>query len=256
MIDIRYIRTSTLLIRWGERYILTDPWFAMQMRGLPVFVRPCVSPKKLPPLHLVLVSHLHPDHFDRSAMRRLSQPCGTLVGPPGLQKAAAGAKCDEMVELMNMQTYESDGFKVTAFVVEHSGYENGYVVEHEGESIVFAGDAKYTGVFSQIGKMVRPNVAILPVGGTEIIGRRIVMNPADALRAGLDLGAKTIVPSHTGGEWMSVPPLSRHPGRAEHLIYEAENTPGAPTIAALQPGESARILPSGKVARIDWNEEG
>jgi L-ascorbate metabolism protein UlaG (beta-lactamase superfamily) len=255
-IRVQYIRTSMLLLHMDGLCVLTDPWFAMHMRGLPVFVKPCCEPDGLCRLDVVLVSHLHPDHFDPKALSKLSCECPLLVGPPGIKKKAGGLPFAEVIEIADGDRIERDGFSICAFSVEHSGYENAYLVERNGMSLLFAGDAKYSDVFSRIGKEHQPLVALLPVGGTQVFGRRIVMGPEDALKAGNDLGAKVVVPIHHGGEWMSVPPLSRHPGRASHLSWLAESSNAPFTVAALEPGEQTWIDAAGKTYTIEETNEG
>lgn len=245
MIDIQYIRTSTLLLKWDGLVVLTDPWFAMHMRGLPVFVRPCVKAEELPLLDLVMVSHLHPDHFDRKAMSKLSTPCKLLVGPPGVEKGKDRFQAARIEVMTDGQVLTEQEFTVRAFSVEHSGYENAYLVERKDMSLFFAGDAKYCESFKRIGEQFSPTVSLLPVGGTEILGRRIVMNPEDALCAAKELGTKVVIPIHIGGEWMSVPPLSRHPGRAEQLVELAGDL--EIQVVALKPGECATIDEKGRV---------
>ena len=249
MIDIQYIRTSMLLLRWGGLNVLTDPWFAMQMRGLPVFVRPCVTPEELPPLDLVLVSHLHPDHFDRRAMARLRHRCRAIVGPPQLRGEVGDMPVDRREFLEDGQRVDVAGLSVTAWSVEHSGYENAYLVRRGRASLLFAGDANYSPVFSAIGRAHPPTVSLLPVGGTLIMGRRIVMGPQDALAAATDLRTRVVVPIHAGGEWMSVPPLSRHPGRPKQLAALAASR-GVPfEVAPLEPGQHVQVSEDGEIAR-------
>ncbi len=247
MIEIQYIRTSTLLLKWDGMHLLTDPWFAMHMRGLPVFVKPCIRADKLPALDLVLTSHLHPDHFDKKAMSKLSTPCKLLVGPPGVEKGKERFQAARIEIMTDGQVVKEPEFTVRAFSVEHSGYENAYLVERNGMSLLFAGDARYCDSFEKIGKEFTPTVSLLPVGGTEILGRRIVMNPADALCAAKELGTKVVIPIHIGGEWMSVPPLSRHPGRAERLVELAKDSDIQ--VVALKPGECTTIDDNGQVER-------
>jgi L-ascorbate metabolism protein UlaG (beta-lactamase superfamily) len=249
MLDIQYIRAATLLIEWDGLKILTDPWFARRMRGLPVYVRPCLDPEDLPPLDLILVSHFHPDHFDAEALCRLRHPCRLIVGLPGLAARCRDVPHERVLMPTPGEVVCEAEFTVRAFAVEHSGPENAYLVERRGQSLLFAGDARYTPVFREIGQAYQPTVALLPIGGTEILGRRIVMNPADALQAAMDLRAQVLVPIHLGGEWMSVPPLSRHPGRAADLVALAEARGAALTVAPLVPGERVTVDAGG---RVQW----
>lgn len=248
MIQLQYIRTSTLLLRWNGLTVLTDPWFAMQMRGLPVFVRPCVRPRDLPRLDLVLVSHTHPDHFDRRAMSRLAHRCQVLVGPPQLRGKVRDLPVDRRLFLSHGEQARVPGFTVTAYSVQHSGYENAYLLERDGESLLFAGDANFSPMFQAIGQAHAPQVSLLPVGGTIALGRRIVMGPEDALAAAICLQTQVVIPTHMGGEWMSVPPLSLHPGRAHHLAALARRAGAKFEVAALRPGQSVTVE-QGRVCR-------
>lgn len=79
--SIFFIGTATVLIRYGGFTILTDPNFlhkGEQVRlgyGLRSTRRtePALGIGELPPLDLVVLSHLHEDHFDRVAERRLDR---------------------------------------------------------------------------------------------------------------------------------------------------------------------------------------
>ena len=247
MIEIRTLRASTCLLQWDGKTILTDPWFAGHMRGLPVFVRPCLSPEQLPPLDLVLVSHTHSDHFDRRAMTRLRFPCRRLIGPPQIAARAQGLNVEHLRIMRDGDALAVDDWRIHAYRVEHSGYENAYVVTHHGLSLLFAGDARYSDVFVRIGQNHRPQASLLPVGGTQILERRIVMDPADALRAATDLQTSTVVPIHPGGEWLSVPPLSRHPGRTAHLADLAARANAPFTVVATKPGDTVRVDENGRL---------
>lgn len=236
-IRIRYVRASCVWIEWGGAHILTDPWFAPRMRGLPVFVRPCVRPGELPPLDLVLASHYHPDHFDRRAMRELRHEVARLVVPPPPPGVFDGVRANRIDLLGDGSVFEDGEFTIRAFRVLHSGFELGYLIERLGQSVFFGGDARYTDVFARIGAVHRVDIALLPCGGTEIVGRRIVMNPLDCVQAALDLRCRSLVPIHEGGEWMSVPPLSRHPGRAAHVADFATRLDAPFRTVVIRPGE-------------------
>jgi len=251
MIEIRYLRAATVLIRWDGLTLLTDPWFARRMRGLPVFVRPCLTPAELPALDLVLVSHLHPAHFARRALSRLAAPCKLLVGPPALAKKLTGVRHERFVALGDGQRISESDYRITAFAVEHSGYENAYLVERGESSLLCAGDARYSPVFRRIAAQCKPLVSLLPVGGTEILGRRIVMDPADAWQAATDLGTKVTVPIHPGGEWLSGPPLSRHPGRAARLAELARECGSTFAVGVLAPGERGAADLAGRWHPLD-----
>ena len=66
-----------------------------------------------------------------------------------------------------------------------------------GTTLFFGGDTKYHHGFPDIGRRFRIDVAMLPVGGSLVLGRRIVMTPAQALQAAVELGCRTVIPIGT-----------------------------------------------------------
>ncbi len=84
-----FIGTATTLIRYGELTILTDPNFLHQGqraylgRGLTAkrLTEPALSIEELPPLDAVVLSHLHGDHWDRTAQRGLDHELPVLTTP-------------------------------------------------------------------------------------------------------------------------------------------------------------------------------
>jgi L-ascorbate metabolism protein UlaG (beta-lactamase superfamily) len=107
--------------------------------------------------------------------------------------------------------------------------------------VFFGGDARLDpDVLRRVKEGLAPiRVALLPVGGTRIFGRRTVMGPGDAERAADLLGAERVVPIHEGGIWLSVPPASLHRGRAHHLARAFDRRGEAGRVVVLREGESA-----------------
>ncbi|MFH1464518.1 MAG: MBL fold metallo-hydrolase [Pseudomonadota bacterium] len=236
------IRCSTVLLEWQGRRWLTDPWFGMRMRGLPVFRHPGLAPEALGALDALLVSHLHPDHFEPAAVARLRPRPPRIVAPPGAGRARAMAPFrDALVELSPWRSLDLDA-DATLWAVPgpHTGpgpEEVNYVLDLPGFGrVFFGGDARFHGpTLAAVAARFAPfRLALLPVGGTRILGRRTVMAPADAWRAARLLEADITVPLHEGGLWPSVPPLSLHPGRAVHLaaIAARAGTPGQVVVLA------------------------
>ena len=79
--SIFFVGTATVLIRYAGFTILTDPNFLHAgdhvHLGYGLFSRrrtdPAMEIEDLPPLDLILLSHMHGDHFDRVAERRLNK---------------------------------------------------------------------------------------------------------------------------------------------------------------------------------------
>jgi len=79
--SIFFVGTATVMIRYAGFTILTDPNFlhagdhvhlgyGLTSRRV---TNPAVEIEDLPPLDFVLLSHLHGDHFDRVAERKLNK---------------------------------------------------------------------------------------------------------------------------------------------------------------------------------------
>jgi len=235
------IRCSTLLLQWGGQAVLTDPWFGMHVRGLPCLQRPGVRIADLPSIDAALVSHLHPDHFSRKALRDLA-PAMVLV-PPGTSAKLRGQQ-PRWHELNPGDSVTVGDVAISAVRGPHTlpgPEEINFVLTYPGlGNVFFGGDARLDG---QVLRHARERhgpfrLALLPVGGTRICGRRTVMSPRDAADAADLLDAQTVVPIHEGGIWVSVPPLSLHPGRARHLVQIFERRGQPRRAVVLKPGES------------------
>jgi len=245
---VTMIRCSTLLLSWGGQHWLTDPWFAMHMRGLPCFRRPGIPPQALPPLDAVWVSHLHPDHYDPRAMRRTCCPPKRWFFPPGCTRAL-GRLPPGGQELEPWSGARLGPVELTAVPGPHTlpgPEEINFVARLPGwGALFFGGDAKLDrGVLQRVRQEHGPlRLALLPVGGTRIFGKRTVMCPPRAVEAADILEAERVVPIHEGGIWMSVPPASLHRGRAVHLQRILQQRGQGDRALLLSPGESAMIPP-------------
>jgi N-acyl-phosphatidylethanolamine-hydrolysing phospholipase D len=249
MIEATAIRAATVLLRLGSRSLLTDPWFGERMWWiLPTRQKPGIRLAALPHVDLVLATHLHPDHYDRRSARALfdrAEPPSRFIGPKGAGPFLPAAVRGRLREMVPWQQIEEKDLRITATPCLHTGpppAEVNYVVESNDAAIFFGGDCRYSETFMEVRRrFARIDVAFLPVSGTLIFGRRTTMDEEDALRAAADLGAKVVVPIHEGGVWMSVPPASRHPGRAHRLAQLARERSAPFEVVCLDPGESARL---------------
>ena len=105
--------TATTLLRIGSFTVLTDPNFlhrgqrAYLGKGLwsRRLTEPALQPADLPPLDAVVLSHLHGDHFDRVARRRLARDQPVLTTPSAARRLrrwgfdSQGMRTWERVEL-------------------------------------------------------------------------------------------------------------------------------------------------------------
>jgi L-ascorbate metabolism protein UlaG (beta-lactamase superfamily) len=94
MDELTFVGTATTVIRMGSFTLLTDPNFLHRGQraylGKGLWSRrltdPALEPEDLPPLDAVVLSHLHGDHFDRVARRRLTRDQPVLTTPEAARR--------------------------------------------------------------------------------------------------------------------------------------------------------------------------
>jgi L-ascorbate metabolism protein UlaG (beta-lactamase superfamily) len=245
-----YIGHATLLLRFPGRTVLTDPVFSERASPVgwlgPRRVRaPAIALDDLPSIDVVLLSHNHYDHMDLPSLRRIrdrwNPPIVTGIGN-GAYLAARGI--GNVIELDWWERTEPcPGLAIVYVPAQHWSRRRpwdtnrmlwgGHVVEAGGARAYFAGDTGYPGRFAEIARRLGPpDLALLPIGAYEPrwFMAQQHMNPDDAVRAHLDLGAKLSIAIHFG----TFP-----------LTDEAIDAPAAALAAALEthrvPASSFRV---------------
>ncbi|WP_148574057.1 MBL fold metallo-hydrolase [Nocardioides caldifontis] len=91
---LTFVGTATTLLELGAFTVLTDPNFIRRGQraylGKGLWSRrltdPALTPEELPRLDAVVLSHLHGDHFDRVARRRLAREQPVLTTPAAARR--------------------------------------------------------------------------------------------------------------------------------------------------------------------------
>jgi L-ascorbate metabolism protein UlaG (beta-lactamase superfamily) len=112
---IRFIGTATVLIRYGGFTILTDPNFLHQGEFVHLgyglrskrLTEPAMNLGDLPPLDLIVLSHLHEDHFDRVVQRWLQRTIPIVTTP----KAARALSREGFHQTVPLQTWQGALFR-------------------------------------------------------------------------------------------------------------------------------------------------
>lgn len=258
---ITYVRTSSVLMEFfgdnGEptARLLTDPWFSMVMRIVPVFRKPGISLEDMPRLDAIVASHLHPDHFERRSVEELVHPELEIAGCPGIAEHCDGIGV-KVHDVAPWATAQIGPFSLTGTPAVHTGpppLEVNFLIDAGPFRVFFGGDARWSDAYREIAdRLDRPiDVALLPIGGTLIFGHRTTMGPLDAVKACNYLRPRYAVPIHEGGEWMPMPPASWHPGRNHHFVdgLKRSTIPVEPCVVA--PGQTAIFSEDGSV-RHEW----
>ena len=228
-VAITWIGHASFLIQFSDLNVLIDPNFANWLFLLKRLKRAGLRLKDLPPIDLVLLTHAHFDHFHKPTLRRLPAP-KIGVMPWGVGDLAHDLGFTRIIELQKWESFSHGDWSVTLTPCkhwgartirdEHRGY-GGFVLEHQGRRIYHAGDSAYFDGFKEIGRALKPEIALLPIGAYFPDSfRHVHMGPDEALHAFRDLGARWLVPMHFGTFKLSFEPLDEPPRWLQELAHQ------------------------------------
>lgn len=151
---LQLLRNATLKFSYGGRTILIDPFFAPR-HSLPSFAGRSPNPlvdlplpveEVLAGVELVIVSHLHSDHFDRTAQEAVPKHL-PIICQPGDEATIAGAGFTDVMPLTTSADWSGlsftrcEGSHGLGPVIEKMGNVMGFVLEAAGEpKLYWAGD--------------------------------------------------------------------------------------------------------------------
>lgn len=222
-VAVTFVNHATFLIQVSGLSILTDPIWSkraspLRWLGPPRVREPGVGFADLPEIHLVLLSHNHYDHLDIETLKSIGRQFDPVVlvasGDKQLVESTGLNKVHELDWWEEIQV--RPGFKITFTPAQHfSGRTlfdrqkslwGGYLIQNGHQRIYFGGDSGYSNHFSEIKrKLGPPDIAILGIGAYEPrwFMKPVHMNPEEAIRAHIDLGAKQSIGMHFGTFHMS-----------------------------------------------------
>ena len=220
--SIFFVGTATVVIRYAGFTILTDPNFLHAgdhvHLGYGIFSKretnPAVEIEDLPPLDFVLLSHLHGDHFDRVAERRLNKATPII----STRHAAAYLKRRGFSRARALRTWETLSvtkgearLRLTAMPGTHapgplsavlppvmgSMLEFRTVRDETRLRLYISGD---TLIHERLGEIPRHypeiDVALLHLGGTKVLGIMVTMDAEQGVEAIRIIDPRTAIPIH------------------------------------------------------------
>ena len=245
---LTWIGHATVLIESGGRRFLTDPFLRdrlgpLRRRG------ESVDLAALGRLDAVLLSHAHPDHFDRRSLRRL-EGGPLMVVPTGLGRVVErmGFRARELAAGERTEIGEVGLVGVAArhgrWPRHPSAIAMGFLVEG-APSVYFAGD---TSAFAALGGELagRVDVALLPIGSWGPHSAPWHLGPRGAARLANAIGARVVVPIHWGTLYPAgLDRIWGGPLEAPASKFRAACADLAPTteVRVLAPGEDTTVDP-------------
>lgn len=254
-LGVTFIGHSSFFLQIGGRNVLVDPVFVTRLVVLRRQRRPGVLVEQMPPIDLVLVTHAHMDHLNIASLRRIVRASRRqrgrgpeIVVPQGVEDLVSQLGFRRVCTMKWWQQVETAGLRITMtpgrhwgarmFRDTHRGY-GGYVVDAGRDSVYHSGDTAYFDGFVEIGRRLKPNVALLPIGAYFPDSYRSVhTSPEEALRGFLEVGAQWMVPMHYGTFRLGREPMDEP---LQRLRAEGDRLGLGDRIKVLSEGETLRL---------------
>ena len=183
------INHATLVIEWEGKTIYVDP---VGMAGWY---------KAFPKPDLVLLTHVHGDHFREAVLKTVVGPKTQLVAPPALTGVLSAGLKAKAIAVANGESTEKVGFKLEAVASYNTtpprkrfhpkGQGNGYVLNLGGKRIYISGDTEGT---PEMLALKNIDVAFL------CMNLPYTMDVAAAAKAVKTFKPKVVYPYHSRGQ--------------------------------------------------------
>lgn len=284
--SIYFIGTATVLLRYAGFNILTDPNFLH--RGEQVKLgyglrskrrtNPAMEIEELPPLDLVVLSHMHEDHFDRVAEERLDKSVPIV----STHHAAASLKKMGFERPRALKTWQSltvtkgrAQLRVTSMPGKHGPGPlsaalppvMGSILEFQREPgqtalrLYITGDTLVHDDLKEIPRRF-PNIdlALLHLGGTRVMGIMLTMDGKQGVEAMRIVAPRLAIPIHYNDYTVFKSPLSdfarevKAAGLESKVKYLKHGESYTFEVPAHRIGAATAEVPSATAGRIEQSQ--
>jgi L-ascorbate metabolism protein UlaG (beta-lactamase superfamily) len=257
---VTFVGHATFLIQTGAGNVLTDPMYSdragpFNLLGPRRVRQPAVCFDDLPPIAMVLLSHNHYDHCDLRTLAMLATRFDPIVVTPvgngGVVRSAGIRRVEELdwwdeskTSALPVTLTPAHHFSARGPFDKNRALWGGFLIDTGGPRIYFAGDTAYAPFFRDVRQRLGPiDLALLPIGASEPrwFMHVVHMNPAEAVRAHLDVGASQSIAMHFGTFQLTAEGIDE----PIHDLASALDANGVPRsrFRALAFGDSFRLEP-------------
>lgn len=230
--SITWLGHASFLLRVDGLTILVDPFLShraasIQPIGTPRIRPAALTPAQLPPIDVILISHAHYDHCDRTTLQAIPHKESIRVFvPEGLDVLMREWGYSQTTPLPWHIGVTMNGVSFTCVpAIHHSRrtpfdynttHWGGFIIRGQKASIYFAGDTAYGPVFKEIGEQYGPiDYGLVPIGGYGHHRnlRCVHADPLDAVKIGVDVGCTQLIGMHWGALALTSEPPNEPPRR-------------------------------------------
>ena len=205
---------SSVLMKVNQQIVLLDPVFServspVQWAGPKRFHQPPIQLVDIEHVDVVVISHDHYDHLDKSAIKQLKDKVGQFIVPlrVGDYLREWGVAADKITELEWWQHTQFNGVEFIATPTQHFSGRGlldrdqtlwaSWVIRSADINVYFSGDSGYFGGFAEIGEKYGPfDLTFVETGAYNKLWSEIHMLPEESMQAHIDLKGKVMMPIH------------------------------------------------------------
>lgn len=214
--NIRLLRHATLVVQFNKRKIVVDPMLSAKGELDPV--QNCGNDTRIPMVDLpiggkemdqllgevdaILVTHIHRDHWDVAAQKRIDKNKLIFCQPGDEVKIKEQGfthvtVIETSTEWEGIRLTRTGGQHGTGEIGKKMGNVSGFVLQAKEESIYIAGDTIWCDEVKNALDKFKPKVTVLNTGGAKFLtGDPITMTPADVISVQQQLPSTRIIAVH------------------------------------------------------------
>ena len=208
---LQLIRNATIRIEYGEITILIDPMLGSKhsfgsfagIEDNPTVDLPFSADEVINDVDLILVSHLHEDHFDKPTQELDDKAIPILCQPGDLERIAEHG-FNNVVDLADQTNWQhvsisrTDGQHGVGKWAERLNPVSGFVLQYPGEPTVYwIGDSVWCPEVEQTIEKFQPDVIVTHSGGAELKNSGpIIMDAAQTIKVCQSRPSAVVIATH------------------------------------------------------------